>query len=168
MPAPDRAEEIRGAFLDAVRAEGLSPEPMVEVAASSSGKIRQLFAALGQAGREVYLIRGAALVNLHIRSEPPGWWNILKTVKRDLDAMAKEFGVNCIYVLLIGRKDRHVADGYIVTGFDKAPFVRAPKGEETKYSINERQHLDTRALLLSVAKVAKVLASHRIAKADAP
>jgi len=141
---------------------------MVEVAASSSGKIRQLFAALGQAGREVYLIRGAALVNLHIRSEPPGWWNILKTVKRDLDAMAKEFGVNCIYVLLIGRKDRHVADGYIVTGFDKAPFVRAPKGEETKYSINERQHLDTRALLLSVAKVAKVLASHRIAKADAP
>jgi hypothetical protein len=44
--------------------------------------------------------------------------------------------------------------------------VRAPKGEVTKYSINERQHLDKRALLLSVAKVAKVLASHRIAKVD--
>ena len=168
MPAPDRAEEIRSAFLEAIRAEGLLPEPMAEVAVSSSGKIRQLFAALGQAGREVYLIRGVALVNLHIRSEPPGWWNILKTVKRDLDAMAREFGVTCIYVLLIGRKDRHVADGYIVTDFGKPPFVRAPKGEETKYSINERQHLDTRSLLLSVAKVAKVLASHRIVKSDAP
>lgn len=168
MPAPDRAESIRSAFLDALRAEGLSPEPMVEVAASSSGLVKQLFAALGQAGREVYLIRGVALVNLHIRSEPPGWWNILKTVKHDLDAMAKEFRLNCIYVLLVGRDDRHIADGYIVTDFDNPPFVRAPKGEVTKYSINERQHLDKRTLLLSVAKVAKVLASHRIAKADAP
>jgi hypothetical protein len=82
--------------------------------------------------------------------------------------MAKEFGLNCIYVLLIGRKDRHVADGYIVTDFDKSPFARPPKGEKTKYSINERQHLDTSALLLSIAKIAKVLASHRIVKADAP
>lgn len=140
---------------------------MVDVAESSSGKIKHLFAALGQAGREVYLIRGVALINLHIRSEPPGWWNILKTVKRDLDAMAKELGVNCIYVLLIGRKDRHVADGYIVSGFDRPPFVRPPKGEETKYSINERQHLDTRTLLLSTTKIAKALASQRIVKADA-
>src|SRR5713101_4260504 len=109
MAVGDRAEEIRTAFLDALRAEGLSPEPMHDVAVSASGTVKDLFAALGQAGREVYLLRGAALVNLHIRSEAPGWWNILKTVKRDLDAMAKEFAVNCIYVLLIGRNDRFFA-----------------------------------------------------------
>ena len=133
---------------------------------SQDGKF--MFAALGQAGREVYLIRGVALVNVHVRSEPPGWWNILKTVKRDLDLMAKEFALNCIYVLLVGRSDRHVADGYIVTDFAKGPFTRPLKAEKTKYSINERQHLDKGALLLSVAKVAKVLAQYRAANADAP
>ncbi len=168
MPASDKAEKIRDAFLDALRSEGVSPEPLVEVAASASGTVKELFAALGRAGREVYLIRGVALVNVHVRSEQPGWWNILKTVKRDLDQMAKEFELNCIYVLLIGRGDRHVADGYIVSDFGKAPFTRAPKAEKTKYSINERQHLDHGALLQSVGKIAKVLARQRIANADAP
>lgn len=167
MPASDRTEKIRDTFLDALRSEGMSPEPLIDVAAAASGIVKELFAALGRAGREVYLIRGVALINVHVRSEPPGWWNILKTVKRDLDLMAKEFGLNCIYVLLIGRSDKHVADGYIVSDFAKPPFIRAPKAEETKYSINERQHLDKKNLLLSVAKVAKVLAQHRIAK-DAP
>lgn len=168
FPASDRAEKIRDVFLDAIRSEGLSPEPLVDVAASASGAVRDLFAGLGRAGREVYLIRDVALINVHIRSEPPGWWNILKTVKRDLDFMASEFGLNCLYVLLIGSGNRHVADGYIVSDFGKPPFIRAPKAEATKFTINERQHLDKRALLLSVKRVANVLAQHRKARAGTP
>ncbi len=168
MAASERADEIRSAFLGALQAEGLHPQPLSDLAASASRSVRELFAALGNAGREVYLVPGVALVNVHVRSEPPGWWNILKSVKRDLDSMAKEFGLNCTYVLLIGRKDLHVADGYIVGDFSKPPFTRMPRAEDTKYSINERQHLDERAKLLSVAKVAKVLARQRIANVDAP
>ena len=54
-----------------------------------------------------------------------------------------------------------------MSDFGKPPFIRAPKAEETKFTINERQHLDKPALLLSVKKVANVLAEHRNASADA-
>lgn len=123
----------------------------------SNPTIRGLFLALGQAGREIYLIRGVGFINVHIRSEPPGWWSILKTVKRDLDILAKEFGTKCFYVLLVGRADQHTANGYIASDFSSSPFVRPPGVEVTKYTVNEKQHLDVRKLLLSVGKVAKVL-----------
>lgn len=60
-------------------------------------------------------------------------------------------------MLLVGRNDHHIADGYIGTDFVKPPFIRLPGDEETKYTISEKQHLDRESLLLSVGKVAKVL-----------
>lgn len=156
-----KADRVRKAFFDALRSQGASVESMADLAAGSNPTIRDLFMALGQAGREVYLVRGVGLINVHIRSEPPGWWSILKTVKRDLDMLAKEFETKCFYVLLVGRDDQHIADGYIVTDFATSPFIRPPGVEETKFTVNEKRHLDPRNLLLSVGKVAKVLMEAR-------
>src|SRR5690348_11231900 len=118
MSRTAKADAIRDAFLQALKAEGAEVETLAELAAAESNEtIRGLFLALGQAGREVYLVRGLGFINVHIRSEPPGWWNILKTVKRDLDILTNKFETKCVYVLLIGRKDQHIADGYVATDF---------------------------------------------------
>lgn len=157
-----KADSIRDAFLNALKSEGASVRTMVELAEKETDQeLRNIMLALGRAGREVYLVSGVGFVNVHVRSEPPGWWNILKTVRGDLTFLSAKrggkSGINCYYVLLIGRNDHHVADGYIATDFDKPPFTRPPGLEKTKYTINERQHLDSGKLLLSVGKVAKTL-----------
>jgi len=103
------------------------------------------------------LVRGVGLINVHVRSEPPGWWNILKTVKEDLDFLRKHLRVERLFVLLVGRNDRFVADGYIATEFDEPPFLRHPGIETKKYSINEKSHLDASKKILSVEKLAKGL-----------
>jgi hypothetical protein len=158
MARNTKADGIRGAFLGALKAQGAAVETMIDLAAHESNPtIRRVFLGLGQAGREVYLVRGVGLINVHVRSEPPGWWSILKTVKSDLDYLRNEIGVICHYVLLVGRNDQHIANGYIATDFSAPPFRSPPGVEATKYTVNERQHLDSKKLLLSVGKIAKVL-----------
>jgi len=156
------AKRIKQAFLDALGKLDLSVETMDKLAAESEGdKVRGIFRRLGQADREVYLVRGVGLMNLHVRSKPPGWWNVLKTVKDDLDWVRRDLKIGCYYVCLVGRPDDFVADGYIFSDFSYPPFKRPPGEEETKYSINERQHLVRSKVLPSVEKIAAALAAYR-------
>lgn len=165
MTSQVKAETIRKAFLDALKAQGASVRTMADLAAEMPDpKLRSICQGLGQAGREVYFVGGLGFMNIHVRSEPPGWWSILKSVKKDLAFLSGErrkSGFNCYYILLVGRGDQHIADGYIATDFAKPPFTRLPGVEETKYTINEKQHLDQRALVLSVSRVAKALLDKR-------
>lgn len=155
-------ERIRRAFFDEVGKLGLSVATMDSLAAKSDNKaVRQVFERLGHADREVYLIRGVGIVNLHIRSESPGWWNILKSVKDDLDWLRRDLKFNCYYVLLVGTGDHAVANGYIFSEFAYPPFKRKPTAEATKYSINEGPNLDRSKAILSVEGVAKALATYR-------
>jgi hypothetical protein len=62
-------------------------------------------------------------------------------------------------VFLIGRRDQHIANGYIASEFDAPPFIKHPGIQATKFSINEKQHLEPTSLLLSVSKIAEVLLS---------
>ena len=160
------ADQIRNAFLDALRAEGASVESMADRAANASNEtVRNLLLALGRAGREVYLVPGVGFINVHVRSEGRGWWGILKSVKKDLDFLANELGMKCYFVLLIGRDDKYIADGYIVTDFARSPFLKPPSVDATKYTVNERQHLNPSKRFLSIGKVAKTLMAFRRAAA---
>lgn len=153
------ADRIRDEFLKAVEESlGRPVETMNELLSKTSEPaLRGLFEHLGRAGRNVFFVKGIGLVNIHVRSEPPGWWNILKTVKEDLDWLQREHHIKGYYVLLVGRNDRYVANGYIVTDFNTFPFLRHPGVEATKYSINEKQDLDISSKLLSVERIAKDL-----------
>jgi hypothetical protein len=143
------ARSIRDTFLDTLKSKGASVVMMSALAlVASDPTIRRIFEGLGHAGRDVYLVRGVGLINVHVRSEPPGWWNILKTVKEDVDLLRKHLGVERLFVLLVGRNDRFVADGYIATEFDKPPFLRHPGIETKKYSINEKSHLDVSSSMM--------------------
>lgn len=157
----ERANTIREAFLDVLRGEGASVQKIRDLADDpKTADIRSILLALGRASREIYGVHGVGIINVHVRSEPPGWWNIVKSVKRDFTTLSAQnsFRINCYYVLLIGRNDQHVADGYIATDFDQPPFIRQPRNnEEIKYTVKECKHLDSRKLLLSVGKVARTL-----------
>lgn len=156
------AERIRRAFFAELGKLQLSVVTMDALAAKSESEaIRRVFQRLGQADREVYLIRGVGIVNLHVRSESPGWWNVLKSVKDDLDWLRRDLKFTCYYVLLVGTGDHAVANGYIFSEFAYPPFKQPPGEEATKYSINERQNLDRSKAFLSVERVAAALASHR-------
>jgi len=155
------SDSVRDALLTSLRSQGASVETMASLASdTTTSTVRSLFERLGHAGREVYFVRGLGLINVHVRSQSPGWWNILKTVKNDLDTLHGELGIARFFVLLIGRPDRFIADGYIITEFDQPPLMRDPSVERTKYTINEMPHLDQSRKLLSLDKVTKALLSN--------
>lgn len=158
MTRTAKADRIQAEFLDALRASGGTIRTMAELASEATNpSVGRVFQSLGRAGRHVYLLKGCGLIAVHVRSEPPGWWNILKTVKEDLDYLRKELKISYYTVLLVGRKDDKVANGYIVTDFDKPPFVNRIGVEKTKFTINERQHLDSSKRIPSVHLVAQAL-----------
>ncbi len=149
-----QSDAIQEAFLDELKAQGATVESMDGLFAHTDHpEARDLLARLGRSGRNLFLVKGIGLINVHVRSELKGWWGILKTVKEDLQAL----GTNHFFVLLTGRKDRFVADGYIVSDFNSSPFIKYPSTGVTKFTINEKQHLDPNARILSVGKIAKVL-----------
>jgi hypothetical protein len=155
---PRFPNEVKDQFLRALVAHGETVVTMTEIASKSPEPgVRQLFERLGQAGRDVYLLQGVGLINVHVRSTPPGWWNIQKSVKTDLDDLHEALSIDRVFVLLIGRKDQFIADGYIAADFEHPPFVRPPGEGATKYSINEKQHLNQAFMFLSLDKVAEGL-----------
>ena len=65
--------------------------------------------------------------------------------------------IHCYYVLLIGRKDQHIADGYIATDLNQPPFKQHPVIRPKHYSVTERRHLNPNRILLTISKVARTL-----------
>lgn len=90
----------------------------------------------------------------------------MKPVKEDFDWLQKDFHINHYFVLLIGRKDKYIANGYIASDFNARPFSAHPGIEATKFTINEKQHLDPDERLLSVSKIANILLGKRLVKTD--
>ena len=90
-----RAETIREAFLNALRIEGASVQKVRDLANNTQNfEMRNLLLDLGKASREVYSVSGVGIINIHIRSEPPGWWNIIKTVEKDFEYLSA-LQINC-------------------------------------------------------------------------
>ena len=152
------ADQIKENFLYSLKVLGATVKTMGQLAEDArNSEIRSIFERLGQAKRNVYWVKGVGLINVHVRRESPGWWNVLKTVKDDFDTLRKELNLKNYYILLIGRNDKYIADGYIATDFETPPFTIYPGAETTKYTINEKQHLNNSERLRSIEKIAKVL-----------
>jgi len=155
-----QSDFIQKAFLQALKAEGAIVEDMQQVAARfSDSNARKYFEHLGRAGRNVFFVKRVGLINVHVRSELPGWWNVLTSVKEDFDELKKDSRLNHYFVFLVGRNDKYIADGYISSDFNAPPFTRHPSIEATKFTINEKQHLNPDERLSSISKIAKVLIS---------
>ena len=158
MSRTAQSNAIQKALLDTLTAEGAAVEDMTQVAARASDPVaRGLFQHLGRAHRNVFFIKGVGLINVHVRSELRGWWNILESVKKDFDWLHNEHGVKRYFVLLIGRKDKYIADGYVFSDFNGPIFLEPPRIIASKFTINEKQHLESAERISSINKVGKVL-----------
>ena len=168
MSRTQRSDEIRDAFLGELRAQGASVESLSDLAAKEANiAIRGMFSVLGASGREVYLVQGVGFINVHVRSEPPGWWNVMKSVKAQFDLLFKRLDLKAYYVFLVPRKDRQIS-GYIATDFSSSPFIRMPAGEETKFTIKVDDHLNQLKCLVSVEKIAQALLQSATVYLNAP
>ena len=157
MPHEVRDRVIREAFLDAVRSEGVSVQKVRDLANNTQDfETRNLMLALGKGKREVYSVSGIGLVYVRIKSDPPGWWNIMESVEKHF-VFLSELQIHCYYIFLLGRKDLHIADGYIATDINQPPFIRRPTIESGKYSVTERQHLNPNRRLSTISRVARTL-----------
>jgi hypothetical protein len=162
MNRSSAADKITEAFLACLREHGASARMMAEVATDFPDQpLHDLLLGLGRAGRKVFLVSGVGLVNVHVRASATGFWGVEKTVKRDFDAVARHLEVPGHFVFLVGRDDKHVADGYIASTLDSPPFIRPVRAHDTSYKINERQDLDPSKKLLGVRRVAEALSQRR-------
>ena len=158
MSRTAQSDAIQKALFDVLTAEGAAVEDMSQVVARTSDPVaRGLFQHLGRAHRNVFFIKGVGLINVHVRSELRGWWNILESVKKDFDWLHNEHGVKRHFVLLIGRKDKYIADGYVFSDFNGPVFFEPPRLIASKFTINEKRHLESAERLSSINKVAKGL-----------
>lgn len=84
------ADEVLDAFLASLRELGATVRDMGELARDfDDQKLQGLVQRLGQAGRQVFLVKGVGFVNIHVSASESGFWGIQESVRNDFEALAK-------------------------------------------------------------------------------
>jgi len=120
-------------------------------------KIRNFFLSWDAFKRQIIFIKSVGFVNYHIHSKEPGFWGIPVRIQRDFGIIAKGLKIPCWYVLLVGRNDKWIANGYIIDYEFGIPLIKIPDPKNDQYKINEKSNLDKNYLIHSVQRVAEKL-----------
>ena len=85
MSRSEKEEYLRENFIDAIVDCRMGVEDMSEFARRfDDNKIfKEIFIRWSRTGREVFFIKKVGFVNIHVRSEPPGFWGVTKKVITD-------------------------------------------------------------------------------------
>lgn len=144
-------------FLSALNEAGQIPESMTTFAARfDSPDIRSVFTRWDAAKRSIYFIPTIGFVNIHVRTEPPGFWGISTDVEKDFSFIRSSLNIVCMYVLLVGRRDKRGANGYILRSLDD-PLLRSYSQSGKQLKINEKTDLKENALILGIDGVVPAL-----------
>lgn len=153
------ADELREALLRAIRSHGAQIEKLSDMAAKEEyDALNGLFQILGGSGREVYILGGVGLINIHVSTDRSAWWNVMKSVKASFEWWTKHVGQKCLFVFLTSRKDG-LLTGYIASGFDADPFLQPPSEQQTKFMVKESKHLNPLKRIVSAQLIAEQLLS---------
>ena len=79
---------------------------------------------LGANNRNIYILTcqgKTGIIHLHIRGEGSGFWGLTKNTLDHLKLFTK---IPNWLILLIGRQDKFIADGYIIPEIGKSPMKR--------------------------------------------
>ena len=77
MTRSDKEEYFRDKFIDSIVANGSAVEDMSELARRfSDTNIKDIFERWSSLGREQFLVKKVGFINVHVRSEPPGFWGV--------------------------------------------------------------------------------------------
>lgn len=158
MVKSERSDELHLAFIEALEELGAKVETMERLSETMNVPFaKEMFRSWSKAGREVIFVRGAGFVNVHVRSDTKGFWGITKALDADFAVLRKELGVPCWYVLLVERRDRRGANGYILEDLESPPIIKRPSETAAQLKINEGTNLDKDKIVRSLAKVASAM-----------
>ena len=156
MPRTEKEEYLRERFIDAIVANGTGIEDMSELARRFSGTFKEIFQRWSRTGREQFLIKGVGFINVHVRSDPPGFWGITKNVINDFRAIREHLRTPCWFVLLVGQENGNDQNGYILEDIFSPPMIENPSEQSGAFKINEK-NLDRTKVIRSTDKVAQCL-----------
>ena len=157
MGRTEQAERFRIDFIDAIKAKGASVEDMSSFALIfDEPRLKAIFQRWDSLGRELFYIDKVGFINVHVRSEPPGFWGIAKRVKDDFEIIKKAIKIPCWYVLLVGAADDEDVNGYILEDVFSSPLINQPSEQQDAFKINERD-LDKLKVISSSSNIANIL-----------
>ena len=157
MGRTEQADNFRIDFINSLRAQGAKVEDMASFARIfDDRKLQLIFQRWDSLGRELFYVNKVGFVNVHVRSDPPGFWGITKRIIEDFDSIKNELKISCWFVLLVGKEDGTDVNGYILEIVFSTPVINSPSEQAEAYKINERD-LDSSKVVKSSAKVAEEL-----------
>jgi hypothetical protein len=157
MGRTEKDEYFREQFLDEIVAQGKGVEDMSTLARRYDDiSIKNIFDRWSRIGREIFFLKGTGFINVHIRSEPPGFWGVRKNVLNDFKILEEKFRINCLFVLLVADDHGETLNGYILKNMSSSSLLKAPSEQEEDYKINETA-LDKNKKIVSLKSVVEEL-----------
>lgn len=157
MGRTEQAETFRVNFIQALRAQGVGVDDMSSFALIfEEPNFKAIFERWDSLGRELFYIKKVGFVNIHVRSDPPGFWGITKQVINDFKAIKNQLKIPCLFVLLVGNHDSSDVNGYIMEDVFSPPIINMPSEQVSAFKINERD-LDQSKIIYSSVGIAEAL-----------
>ena len=157
MPRSEKDEYFRDKFIDAIVANGTGIESMSGLARQlSNPKFGDMFERWARLGREIFYVKRVGFINVHVRSEPPGFWGVTKNVISDFHVIKKHSGTQCWFVLLVGQENGNDQNGYILENIFSPPMIESPSEQAEAYKINEK-NLDRSKVIYTTNNIVKHL-----------
>jgi len=158
MGRSDKSDKIQAEFLQLLENSEVKISNLKELSSHvENDLLKSIFISWSKANRNIYYVKDVGFVNVHVRSESKGFWGIPQSIQKDFNALENELGISCWYVLLLGREDKWLADGYIIDHSLTKPILNLPTPSKGHYKINEKSNLDTSCLIQSLETVAETL-----------
>jgi hypothetical protein len=161
---PKRQDEvIHDQFINALTEQGLTVMTAnhVSSAVDDNKDFSTAVKILGSNNRNVYFLvyQGKlGIMHLHVRSEGSGFWGLTKNTLDHIKAFKEGLKVPNWLILLVGRQDKFIADGYIVSEVGTLPMRRPPTLlANGTYKINEKSDLNSDEKILSIKLIARQL-----------
>jgi len=157
MPRSDKDEFFRDKFIDAIVANGTGIESMSGLARRlSNPKFGDMFERWARLGREIFFVKRVGFINVHVRSEPPGFWGVTKNVINDFHVLKEHLGTQCWFVLLVGQENGNDQNGYILEDIFSPPMIEIPSEQAEAYKINEK-NLDRSKVIYTTNNIVRRL-----------
>jgi hypothetical protein len=119
---------IHEQFIIALKKKGLTVKTANQLSSiGDDDNISAVIRMLGANNRNIYFIicQGKiGIVQLHIRAEGSGFWGLTKRIIDDAKTFKDILKIPNWLVLLLGRQDKFIADGYVIPEIGKSPMKR--------------------------------------------
>ena len=155
-------EILKQQWWEALAAQGADVQPLECISSSVAHGVS--VEGLQQLDNDLRFVPGLGVVCLRVCEMPPGTWHIAGELFDRLESLKKEAAIVWWMVLLVARISGEGAQGYILNDLEAQPIKSAPQLDDAGLLIQERRHLDSTRMILSIEKLANILVRRRNAE----